>query len=394
MSPLLTAQCADGDATEALAGHRPGAGWLFSAPRGGVVASGPARRVPGPTHVARALADARAEGHPDPVAIGALPFRGSGADALAVPRTVRRLRAGTVVAGAARTPARVWDSVPHVAPQPDPAAYRDAVAAAIEQLRAGGLDKVVLARALRVTGHGRPDSAALLANLAAADPGAHVYSMPLGGGSALVGASPELLISRSGGRVVAHPMAGSAPRSGDAATDRERARGLLASGKDLREHAAVVEAVRAGLGPLCARLDVPDAPEISTTPTMIHLATRIEGTLADPAVTALDAALALHPTPAVCGVPAGAARGVIGELEPFNRGPYAGLTGWTDAHGDGEWAVTIRCGIVESDADSPSVRLYAGAGIMADSDPDAELAETGAKFGTLLRALGAEDAGR
>ncbi|WP_131769163.1 isochorismate synthase, partial [Candidatus Protofrankia californiensis] len=202
----------------------------------------------------------------------------------------------------------------------------------------------------------------------------------------LLGASPEMLVSRSGRLVVTNPLAGSAARSPDPAEDHRRAQNLLTSAKDVREHAVVVNAVVSTLRPYCLDLDVPARPSLIRTATMWHLSTRISGWLADPQVSSLTLATALHPTPAVCGWPAAAARRAIAEIEPFDRGHYTGLVGWCDASGDGEWAVAIRC----AEADENSLTLFAGAGIVPGSQPSDELAETSAKFRTLLTAMGVD----
>ena len=149
----------------------------------------------------------------------------------------------------------------------------------------------------------------------------------------------------------------------------------------------VVRAVGDTLGDLCRTIHVPAEPALIRTAAMWHLSTRITGEVADPALTALGLATRLHPTPAVCGTPADLAMTAITELEPFDRGFYTGMVGWQDADGDGEWAVTIRCGVAAGN----TLRLYAGAGIVADSQPAAELAETTAKFATLLTAMGLSD---
>ncbi|MDG4862980.1 chorismate-binding protein, partial [Streptomyces sp. T-3] len=196
----------------------------------------------------------------------------------------------------------------------------------------------------------------------------------------------ELLVSRLGGRLVANPLAGSTPRSADLAEDVRRAAALLESAKDLHEHAVVVDAVREALAPYCTDLEVPERPTLVRTAAMWHLSTTVTGTVAQPSTSALELAYALHPTPAVCGTPTGLAREVIAELEPFDRGLYTGMVGWGDANGDGEWVVTIRC----AEAEERSLRLYAGAGVVADSSPQAETAETGAKFGTFLHAVGVD----
>jgi isochorismate synthase len=147
----------------------------------------------------------------------------------------------------------------------------------------------------------------------------------------------------------------------------------------------VVASVRAALAPFCTRITVPERPTLLRTAGMWHLSTTVTGELADPDTTALDLACALHPTPAVCGTHTEVARSVIAESEPFDRGPYTGMVGWQDADGDGEWVVTIRC----AEAEGRRLRLFAGAGVVAASTPDAETAETAAKFRTFLDAMGA-----
>ncbi|MGW0807862.1 isochorismate synthase [Nonomuraea sp. NPDC002799] len=268
---------------------------------------------------------------------------------------------------------------------PSPADYVAAVRRVLEELDAGRLDKVVLARTVELRSDEPVDLPGLLRPLLG-----HGYSFaaPLPGGRTLTGASPELLVSRRGREVISNPLAGSAARSADPAEDRRRAAALAASAKDLHEHRLVVADVADALRPYCAGLEVPGRPELTSTETMWHLSTRISGTLRDPDTSALTLAAALHPTPAVCGTPRAGARRMIETLEPFDRGFYAGLVGWTDATGDGEWAVAIRCAEVAEH----TLKLYAGAGIVTGSDPDAELAETSAKFRTMLRALGVSDA--
>lgn len=200
----------------------------------------------------------------------------------------------------------------------------------------------------------------------------------------LIGASPELLVARSGQLVTANPLAGSAARSSDPAEDKRRADALLLSAKDRHEHAVVVEAVASALRPYCRKLDVPAEPSVIGTKTMWHLSTKVTGELLEPAASSLELAVAMHPTPAVCGTPTGPARTAIRELESFDRRYFTGMVGWCDAAGDGEWAVTIRCAEIGEDA----VTLYAGAGIVEGSDPAAELAETSSKLKTLLLAMG------
>lgn len=381
-----------------LRAWRPGETTWFSGPRGSLLARGCARRVDSadPDVVREVLAEERHRAGPDgdaPLVVGALPFDlepGPGADtarpALVVPESVRWAaplggvpdlpRPGTVRGVTARRRAL-----------PEPAGYEAMVADALARMADGELDKVVLARVLDVVTTGPVDPASMLRELAARDPRGYLFATGVPtrgpGPRTLMGASPELLVTRRGDAVCANPLAGSAPRHDDPVEDARSGAALLASAKDRHEHALVVEAVTAALGPFCDPLVVPTEPSLVRTETLWHLSTRLEGR-ADPAASALTLARALHPTPAVCGVPRAAARAAIDEIEPFERGYYAGMVGWTDADGDGEWVVALRCGQVENS----SVRLYAGAGIVPASRPAAELEETTVKLRTQLRALG------
>ncbi|HBS56737.1 MAG TPA: isochorismate synthase, partial [Stenotrophomonas sp.] len=152
-------------------------------------------------------------------------------------------------------------------------------------------------------------------------------------------------------------------------------------------HRHVVEAIVDGLAPWCSRVEAQAQPVLHATASMWHLGTRIHATLKDPATPAATLLAELHPTPAVCGTPRQAALQRIRELEPVPRGFYAGAVGWLDAQGDGDWYVAIRCARLQG----TQLRLFAGAGIVADSQPEAEAAETGAKFTALLNALGVHD---
>lgn len=278
-----------------------------------------------------------------------------------------------------------------VVPQPAPEVYAESVRRAVGLIGDGELRKVVLARALDLVGEQGVSVRKLLRNLVVADPAAHAFAVDVSAPGdpaprTLVGASPELLVSRKGNIVTANPLAGSRRRTGDPAQDAQAIAELRVSEKDLNEHALVAAQVAEVLGRYCTELDVPEEPEVIGTPTMWHLSTRITGRVGAGGPSSLELAEALHPTPAVCGVPVDLARDTIARLEPEDRGYYAGLVGWTDLAGDGEWVVTIRC----AEVSDRTARLFAGAGVVAGSDPAAELAETSAKFGTLLRALGAE----
>lgn len=270
---------------------------------------------------------------------------------------------------------------------PAPAAYIAGVKDALGRFARGELDKVVLSRTLEVDCAQAPNIQHLVKRLEARNPKSYTFAVSLGDDQqprTLIGASPELLISRQGNRIIANPLAGSEPRSSDPAIDKERAEQLLVSRKDRREHALVIQAVTEALRPFCKELRVPTEPSLINTPTLWHLSTRIEGILEDSTTSSLELALAMHPTPAVCGYPTDKALAAIHDIEGYDRGLFTGMVGWCDSTGDGEWVVTIRCAEVEANR----VRLYAGAGVVAGSSPEKELAETGAKFNTMLNALG------
>ncbi|GAA5174631.1 isochorismate synthase DhbC [Pseudonocardia eucalypti] len=340
--------------------------------------------------VRRALADAVAAGLPDPMVVGALGF-GPGAPAsLVVPSVVRRAgSAGGLEPGAEPGWSPGCWRVRHLTA---PDEYLAAVRGALDLIGAGSLRKVVLARCVELVAESGVSVPAVLARLVRTDPGAHVFAVDVSepGDHAtrtLLGASPELLVSRRGDQVVANPLAGSEARAADPVEDRRRADRLAASGKDRREHEFVAAQVAEVLGRYCVGLRVPQEPSVIGTGSMWHLSSRISGRLADPEVSALELAEALHPTPAVCGVPLAEARAAIGDLETVERGYYTGMVGWSAPGGDGEWAVTIRSAEVRDRA----LRLFAGAGVVDGSNPVTELAETSAKLRTLLGALGVTD---
>lgn len=333
----------------------------------------------------RALLAEREPDGPDLV-VGALPFAEQHPGELIMPTATRRDVGPTIAVDSDRGIGRMIRS----REVPAPEVYRAGVAGALDSLRDGRLDKVVLARTVELTVDRMIDINTLLARLAARDPRAHTFAVRVpdqedAGGATLIGASPELLVAKAGRVVRSHPLAGSAARSADPVEDRRRAEALAASAKDAREHAMVVDMIVEGLRPFCTKLAAP-APELVRTATMWHLGTRITGRLTDPTVGSVELATALHPTPAVCGWPTEPARSLIEEIEPFDRGHYTGTVGWSDTAGDGEWLVSLRC----SEIRGAGIRLFAGAGVIAESDPAEELAETSAKLRTLYQALGLE----
>lgn len=272
--------------------------------------------------------------------------------------------------------------------QPSPRRYVETVSSALQRIERGELEKVVLGRVLELTFGERVDGAEWLRRFYAQNSGGYVFAIDLAEPGEpmhkLMGASPELLLQKRGGEVFTNPLAGSRPRGRNPSEDEENARTLLGSEKDHREHALVIDAVAEALRPYCRELSVPPRPSLLSTPTMWHLSTSIHGTLRDPRCMSIELAQALHPTPAVAGHPRAQATALIAQLEGASRGPFAGAVGHCDARGDGEWAVTLRCAEVMEQ----SARLFAGAGVVAGSDPWSELDETGAKFRTALRALG------
>ncbi|MHC3816869.1 isochorismate synthase DhbC [Streptomyces sp. DT9] len=388
--PADPAHPAVGAATSLLDGYRHGDRFLAT-PGRTLLASGATRPVPHDRRplderVTATLAEARAAGQESPVVIGAVPFDHESPAALGVPAELRiapPLASDPLIA----LPVGVSGSADwRIRPVPAPEVYGAGVAAAVERMWRGEFSKVVLARTLELTSSAPLDLPAMLQRLARRDPVSYTFALPTGKDRTLIGASPELLVSRHGQQVVANPLAGSTPRSSDLAEDVRRAATLLESVKDLHEHAVVVDAVHQALAPHCAELTVPARPTLIRTATMWHLSTTVTGTLSSPDTSALSLACALHPTPAVCGTPTATARQVIAETEPFDRGFFTGVVGWGDTGGDGEWVVTIRC----AEAEERTLRLYAGAGIVAASEPEAETAETAAKFRTFLSAVGAE----
>ncbi|XXF81586.1 isochorismate synthase DhbC [Myxococcaceae bacterium GXIMD 01537] len=384
-------------AAQLLASYEAGSSFFFASPRRTLLARGTYATVPCPVgadalaslpeRVAAVLHAARDADHDIPVAVGAVPFDGSVPAQLVVPMTIQR--AGPLAFDGGAPVQQPLPARYSMRPVPEPQAYLDGVARALDMMRSGPLQKVVLSRALQLDASAPIDLQRLLHNLARRNATGYTFAvdLPPGPGATrrtLLGASPELLVSRSGLQVLANPLAGSAARSPDPVEDQRRAEALLTSPKDLHEHAVVIDAVAEAMRPFCKKLDVPARPSLVNTPTMWHLSSRITGELADPSISSLALAVALHPTPAVCGYPTRLAHAAIGDLEPFQRGYYTGTVGWCDATGDGQWAVTIRC----AEADERTLRLFAGAGIVVGSTPESELAETEAKFRTMLQAMG------
>ena len=332
-----------------------------------------------------------------PVAFGALPFARSAWDTaeLVVPATVwgraeNGTRWVTTIGPADDAPAAVQAlDAPALAPaaepsrfavEPtlDPEAWCDLVAAATKAIAAGAFEKVVLAREVEVVADRPFAIPAVLSRLRLAYPTCFVAHV-----DGFVAASPELLVSRSGDVVRAHPMAGTAPRGGDPAADARLAAGLLSSPTYRHEHQITIEEVHDTLLGWSSYVDYEAEPSVVAVANVQHLATLVEGRLSHPPPSVLELVRALHPTPAVCGRPRDAAEAFILGREGFDRRRYAGTYGWVDGQGNGQWAVGIRC----AELDGTRARVSAGNGIVADSDPPTELRETRAKLQAMLGAL-------
>jgi isochorismate synthase len=327
------------------------------------------------------------------MALGSIPFEPSRPAELIIPallvgvaddgtRWVTRIEGGleapTDLTPAARPSPRAHAFT--VAPLTPVDRYLAAVTRARDAVRDGSLVKAVIARELTITSPEPIHLHAVLLRLRASFGSSYRYSV-----DGFIGASPELLVKVDGSTVQSHPLAGTAPRSGDPDTDARVAAELLASTKNQIEHRVVIDMIHDTLLPWCSYLDWEPEPSVMTVANVQHLRTIMEGRLSDPRPNVLELVRALSPTPALGGFPRTEALALIAEAEGFDRGRYGGAVGWVDANGDGTWAVAIRC--AELSADRRSARLVAGGGIVAASDPLAELAETQAKFQAMLSAI-------
>jgi menaquinone-specific isochorismate synthase len=262
--------------------------------------------------------------------------------------------------------------------------WQGTVAHAIDRIVAGEVDKVVLARDLDVRTERLVDVRWLLGRLADRYPGCWTFSV-----QGLVGATPEMLVRRNKGMVTSRVLAGTIRRSGDDARDLALAASLARSSKDLEEHEYAVRSVADALAPRCTSMNVPESPFVLHLANVMHLATDVTGVLRDDA-TSLGLAAALHPSAAVCGTPTASAAALIEQIEGMDRDRYAGPVGWMDAEGDGEWGIALRCARLDDD-DPTRLRLFAGCGIVAGSDPETELAESTAKLVPMRDALASDD---
>lgn len=255
------------------------------------------------------------------------------------------------------------------------------VAEVVSLIRRAEVEKVVLARDLRLACDEPIDLRHVYSRLLAGYPTTWAYLV-----DGMVGATPELLVRRQGGLVTSRVLAGTVGLQSDGVDPLVLATELSRSSKDIAEHEFAVESVAKALEPYCKAMNVPESPSVLRLPNVMHLATDITGVV-NHDTSALLLAAALHPSAAVCGTPTHLALDIIGELESLDRSRYAGPVGWVDSDGDGEWTIALRGGQVRPDTPN-EIQLFAGAGIVADSDPAAELAETGAKFVPMMQAMG------
>lgn len=302
--------------------------------------------------------------------------RGDTAWLTTVGRGLEHLEQHLVAAGSPDRP----DGVTFADGALDGEAWMSVVADAVARIDRGDLEKVVLARDLLATADGDVDVRWPLRQLASAYPMCWTFHV-----DGMVGATPEMLVRRERGLVTSRVLAGTIRRTGDDTRDLALAATLARSSKDLEEHEYAVRSVADALGPHCSSMNVPEAPFVLHLPNVMHLATDVAGVVHDArTVSSLQLAEALHPSAAVGGTPTGDALALITELEGMDRGRYAGPVGWMDASGDGEWGIALRSAAVSG----RTVRLFAGCGIVAGSDPAAELAEAQAKFVPVRDALG------
>lgn len=361
---------------------------LFASPNGTVMGHGCLERV----HCSNqhqqlgAKAQELLQHYPQtPLLFGVIPFHTDQPAQLIVPQHVAQYEA---------TCGPPLESYPNANPllslqaQPSAAEFETWVQEALQRLAPPtDLKKLVMARHLTAQLKQKLDRRALLSELWAKNPQGYTYSFALDNDpdpATFLGASPELLLRKQGAKVYLNPLAGTALRQPeDSTADQAIAHQLLTSAKDQREHAYVIENILTALRPFCDSLEAAPTPNLVATATLWHLSTEIHGQLKAPYADALQLALAIHPTPAVCGHPTLAARTAIEHIENIDRGFFAGAVGWINQAGDGEWAVAIRCAHYKHH----QLKLSAGAGVVLGSDPRAERIETGNKLRTLLNAL-------
>ncbi|MFT7681886.1 MAG: isochorismate synthase [Moritella dasanensis] len=315
----------------------------------------------------------------NPVLFGVVPFNQDYPTQLIIPETL-------YVSSSPRAQKKPLAplSQANVVSQPTGHHYKQGVANILEMFNQNILSKVVLSRSVEVATELEINQSDLLHNLLAINSRGYTFAADLASGSKLMGASPELLIAKRGSHMISNPLAGSRPKSLSAAENLTAKESLLNTGKDLHEHGLVVEEVEKVMSKYCRNLYTPMVPSVIETESMLHLSTVLEGQADLDDLSVLQVAAELHPTPAVCGHPRHSAYEAIKHLETFERGYFTGMIGWCDSRGNGQWVVTIRCAEVKSN----QMKIFAGAGIVSESQPQSELDETCAKMKTILSAAG------
>lgn len=329
------------------------------------------------TALASAFAKAKDHGIKNPIVVGSIPFDPSQNSALYIPESWHQLTSEEVdklknYESSCRLKTRSSRGVPHDI-------YTNMVADAVSRIKSGELEKVVLGRTETIIPESPIDSKALVARLLSRNPQSYNFHLPLPDGSILAGSSPELLVRKEANNFRSQPLAGSAARGCNDQEERDIQNSLLNSKKDLHEHKLVVDWMCSVLNPISCELNVPEIPHAISTPKLWHLATTIKGTVKNKAENSLSLAGKLHPTPALSGFPQLPAQNLLKELEPFERGYFGGIVGYSDSEGNGEWFIAIRC----LNLSDEFVTLFAGAGIVGDSDPESEWRETAVKLTTM-----------
>jgi isochorismate synthase len=369
-------------------------GYLFVRDGVGVAGQGVAKRVDRSQIGATlsAISDDNQSGIDEagPIAIGCIPFDSSKPHEFVIPKVVvGKTTAGqhwvTTIDDAEfgfRAPGdiRPFAASFTVNPGIPVDQYLEAVRLTAKAVRDKNIDKAVIARDVFVTTNLPFDVRAILQRLKASFGSSYRYLF-----DGFLGASPELLVAVEGNKVSSHPLAGTAPRTGNPTVDQKIASELIASTKNQLEHRIVIDMVHDTLLPWCSYLDWQPEPSIVTVANVQHLGTEISGQLSEPRASVLELAYALSPTPALGGAPKQAALEQIARVEGMDRGRYGGAVGYLNRSGDGKFAVAIRC--AELDSTRMTARLFAGGGIVGDSEPISELAETQAKFQAMLAAL-------
>ena len=334
--------------------------------------------------VSQAFDKARELGQENPILIGAIPFDLNQESCLYVPSEYEFFDRDDLLKQEEDSSLGYSNLIEMAKSIPDEITFKRGVKQAIANFEHSDIQKAVLSRVYEVKTKEPVNTQKVIKNLLSQNPAGYHFKIPLNESTDLIGASPELLLRKEGVRVFSNPLAGSAKRMADKEIDEQHAYDLKHSQKDNFEHKLVIDDVRNVLAPYCDTLDAPYEPELMSTSRMWHLSTQIKGELKQADESVLTLACQLHPTPAVCGYPTRLAKKLIDLVEPFERGLFTGMVGWCDAQGNGEWVVTIRCGTVSHN----EVRLFAGAGIVEASSPDAEWLETQAKLATMMDAFG------